>query len=85
MSGQSLEADGLVRSVLSGVDVQRGRGVVTLEAGGQAELRTLAVDTWHVHEFDDSETPVESSGQLHEGDSYVVRWTYSTSSAGQPQ
>ncbi|XP_074512353.1 supervillin-like isoform X2 [Sebastes fasciatus] len=77
VSGQSLEGDGLVHNVLSGVDVQRGHGVITLEEGRQMEMKTVAVDTWHVQEFDDSEVPVESSGQLHEGDSYVIRWTYS--------
>ncbi|XP_070778777.1 supervillin [Enoplosus armatus] len=77
VSGQSLEGDSLVHNVLAGVDVQRGHGVVTLEEGRQMELKTVAVDTWHVQEFDDSESPVESTGQLHEGDSYVVRWTYS--------
>ncbi|XP_027141350.1 supervillin isoform X3 [Larimichthys crocea] len=77
VSGQSVEGDGLVHNVLAGVDVQRGHGVITLEEGGQMELKTVAVDTWHVQEFDDSEIPVESTGQLHEGDSYVIRWTYS--------
>ncbi|XP_042360924.1 supervillin isoform X2 [Plectropomus leopardus] len=77
VSGQSLEGDGLVHNVLAGVDVQRGHGVITLEEGCQMELKTVAVDTWHVQEFDDSEIPVESTGQLHEGDSYVIRWTYS--------
>ncbi|XP_044038197.1 supervillin isoform X2 [Siniperca chuatsi] len=77
VSGQSLEGDGLVHNVLAGVDVQRGHRVITLEEGCQMELKTVAVDTWHVQEFDDSEIPVESSGQLHEGDSYVIRWTYS--------
>ncbi|XP_068574355.1 supervillin-like isoform X4 [Cebidichthys violaceus] len=76
--GQSLGGDGLVHNVLGGVDVQRGHGVITLEEGCQMELKTVAVDTWHVQEFDDSEIPVESTGQLHEGDSYVIRWTYST-------
>ncbi|XP_034567417.1 supervillin isoform X1 [Notolabrus celidotus] len=77
VSGESAKGDGLVHNVLAGVDVQRGHGVITLEEGGQMELSTVAVDTWHVQEFDDSETPVESTGQLHEGDSYVIRWTYS--------
>ncbi|XP_049416405.1 supervillin isoform X2 [Epinephelus fuscoguttatus] len=77
VSGQLLEGDGLVHNVLAGVDVQRGHGVITLEEGRQMELKTVAVDTWHVQEFDDSEIPVESTGQLHEGDSYVIRWTYS--------
>ncbi|KAK2833119.1 hypothetical protein Q5P01_017008 [Channa striata] len=76
VSGQSLNRDSLV---LGGVDVQRGYGVITLEEGGHMELKTISVDTWHVQEFDDSEVPVESTGQLHEGDSYVIRWTYSTS------
>ncbi|XP_039973219.1 supervillin isoform X2 [Xiphias gladius] len=75
-SRQSPEGDGLVHSVLGGVDVQRGHGVITLEEGRRVELKTVAVDTWHVQEFDDSEIPVESTGQLHEGDSYVIRWTY---------
>ncbi|XP_032393101.1 supervillin isoform X2 [Etheostoma spectabile] len=76
VSGQSLEGDSLVHNVLAGVDVQRGHGVITLEGGRQMELKTVAVDTWHVQEFDDSEIPVESTGQLYEGDSYVIRWTY---------
>ncbi|KAK5624274.1 hypothetical protein CRENBAI_000093 [Crenichthys baileyi] len=78
-SGGLLEADVSVRTVLAGVDVHRGRGVITLEEGHQMELITVSVDTWHVQEFDDSEIPVESTGQLHEGDSYVIRWTYSIS------
>ncbi|XP_070704176.1 supervillin [Pempheris klunzingeri] len=79
VSGESLTGDGAVHSVLAGVDVQRGHGVITLEEGREMALRTLAVDTWHVQEFDDSEIPVESTGQLHEGDSYVIRWTYDIS------
>lgn len=77
VSGQSLEGDGLVHTVLAGVNVQRGHGVIMLEEGRQMELKTVAVDTWHVQEFDDSEIPVESNGQLYEGDSYVIRWKYS--------
>lgn len=79
LSGLLLEGDSLV---LGGVDVQRGYGVITLEEGRQMELKTMSVDTWHVQEFDDSEIPMESSGQLHEGDSYVIRWTYSISRFG---
>lgn len=82
VSGQSRESDGL-HSVLAGVDVQRGYGVITLEDRGRVELQTISVDTWHVQEFDDSETPVASTGQLHEGDSYVIRWTYRISTTGQ--
>lgn len=65
------------------VDVRRGGGGATLEGGRRVELRTIAVETWHVQEFDDCEIPVESSGQLHEGDSYVIRWTYSGGAVGQ--
>ncbi|KAM4598323.1 supervillin [Polymixia lowei] len=82
VSGQGLAGDGSVHHVLGGVDVQRGRGVVTLDSGQQMELNTVAVDTWHVQEFDDSEVPVESTGQLHEGDSYVIRWTYGINPVG---
>ncbi|XP_056262421.1 supervillin isoform X3 [Pseudoliparis swirei] len=78
VSGQCLGGDGVGRNVLAGVDVQRGHGVIVLERGCQMELTTVAVDTWHIQEFDDSEIPVESTGQLHEGDSYVIRWKYST-------
>ncbi|KAM3597633.1 uncharacterized protein V6R79_007213 [Siganus canaliculatus] len=80
VSGQSVEGDNVVHSVLAGVDVQRGHGVITLEGGEKMELKTVAVETWHVQEFDDSEIPVESTGHLHEGDSYVIRWTYSMDS-----
>ncbi|KAF7225870.1 supervillin isoform X2 [Nothobranchius furzeri] len=79
VSGESIESDGSVSSVLAGVNVQRGHGVLMLDDGHQMEMKTVAVDTWHVQEFDDSEIPVESSGQLHEGDSYVIRWTFSIS------
>ncbi len=85
VSGQTLEEEASVRNVLAGVDVQRGHGVITLEDGGQMELKTISVDTWHVQEFDDSEIHIESSGQLHEGDSYVIRWTYTMSTVGQWQ
>ncbi|XP_017274885.1 supervillin isoform X2 [Kryptolebias marmoratus] len=76
-SGELSEAKSPVGAVLAGLDVRRGRGAITLEEGHPMELRTVAVDTWHVQEFDDCEVPVASSGQLHEGDSYVIRWTYS--------
>ncbi|XP_061604574.1 supervillin isoform X2 [Phyllopteryx taeniolatus] len=65
------ETASALHSTLAGMDLQRGAGLDT------QELRTRGVDTWHVHEFDDCEVPLESAGQLHEGDSYVVRWTYS--------
>lgn len=71
--------------VLGGVDVQRGHGAVMLEDGRQMELRTVSVETWHVLEFEEHELPTESSGQLHEGDSYIIRWTYTLQTQGGPQ
>uniref|UniRef100_A0A4W5QAG2 Supervillin c n=1 Tax=Hucho hucho TaxID=62062 RepID=A0A4W5QAG2_9TELE len=81
--GVALPGDGVVPTVLEGVDIQRGHGVVPLEDGRQLELSTVAVDTWHIQEFEDSEAQLESSGQLHEGDTYLVRWTYTLSPADQ--
>ncbi|KPP70012.1 hypothetical protein Z043_111190, partial [Scleropages formosus] len=69
-------------TVLEGVDVQRGHGLVRTEDGRQAELATIAVDAWHICEFDDYEIPRESIGQLHEGDTYVIRWKYSLTTVG---
>lgn len=68
--------------VLAGIDVRRGQGAVTLEDGRQMELKTVSVETRHVLEFEERELPTESSGQLHEGESYVIRWTYSLRSQG---
>ncbi|XP_061911665.1 supervillin isoform X2 [Entelurus aequoreus] len=66
-----------VKSVLEGVDVQRGHGVVRTEDRRQAELATVAVDAWHIKEYGEEEVPEESLGQLHEGDAYIIRWKYS--------
>ncbi|XP_070957625.1 supervillin-like isoform X8 [Oncorhynchus clarkii lewisi] len=81
--GVAVPGDGAVPTVLGGVDVQRGHGIVPLEDGRQVELSTVAVDTWHIQEFEDSEVQLESPGQLHEGDTYLVRWTYTLSPADQ--
>uniref|UniRef100_A0A8C7XLE9 Supervillin d n=1 Tax=Oryzias sinensis TaxID=183150 RepID=A0A8C7XLE9_9TELE len=66
-----------VKTVLEGVDVQRGHGLVRTEDGRQAELATVAVEAWHIREHGEEELPEESLGQLHEGDAYVIRWKYS--------
>ncbi|XP_061822730.1 supervillin-like isoform X2 [Nerophis lumbriciformis] len=66
-----------VKTVLEGVDVQRGHGVVRTEDRRQAELATVAVDAWHIKEYGEEEVPEESLGQLHEGDAYIIRWKYS--------
>ncbi|XP_024288829.1 supervillin isoform X6 [Oncorhynchus tshawytscha] len=81
--GVAVPGGGAVPTVLGGVDVQRGHGIVPLEDGRQVELSTVAVDTWHIQEFEDSEVQLESPGQLHEGDTYLVRWTYTLSPADQ--
>ncbi|PWA21608.1 hypothetical protein CCH79_00003016 [Gambusia affinis] len=66
-----------VRTLLEGVDVQRGYGLVKTEDGRQAELATVAVEAWHIKEHGEEELPEESVGQLHEGDAYIIRWKYS--------
>ncbi|XP_061565342.1 supervillin isoform X2 [Cololabis saira] len=66
-----------VKTVLEGVDVQRGHGVVRTEDRRQAALDTVAVEAWHIREHGEEELPEESVGQLHEGDAYIVRWKYS--------
>ncbi|XP_048869049.1 supervillin-like isoform X2 [Brienomyrus brachyistius] len=69
--------DAVPCTILEGLDVQRGYGLVRTEDGRQAQLATVAVDAWHIREFDDYEIPQESIGQLHEGDTYIIRWKYS--------
>lgn len=66
-----------VKTVLEGVNVQRGHGVVRADDGRQAELATVAVESWHIKEHGEEELPKESLGQLHEGDAYIIRWKYS--------
>ncbi|XP_056285086.1 supervillin [Pseudoliparis swirei] len=66
-----------VKTVLEGVNVQRGHGLVRADDGRQAELATVAVDAWHIKEHGEEELPPESLGQLHQGDAYIIRWKYS--------
>ncbi|XP_047232858.1 supervillin isoform X3 [Girardinichthys multiradiatus] len=66
-----------VKTVLEGVDVQRGYGLVKTEDGRQAELATVAVEAWHIKEHGEEELPEGSLGHLHEDDAYVIRWKYS--------
>lgn len=72
-----------LKTVLEGVDVQRGYGVVRTEDGRQADLATVAVDAWHIKEHSEEELPAESLGQLHEGDAYIIRWKYSITTLGE--
>ncbi|XP_047464606.1 supervillin-like isoform X2 [Mugil cephalus] len=66
-----------VKTLLEGVDVQRGHGLVRTEDGRQAELATVDVEAWHIKEHGEEELPKESLGQLHDGDAYIIRWKYS--------
>ncbi|XP_070782834.1 supervillin [Enoplosus armatus] len=66
-----------VKTVLEGVNVQRGHGLVRADDGRQAELATVAVDAWHIKEHGEEELPEGSLGQLHEADAYIIRWKYS--------
>lgn len=72
-----------MKTVLEGVNVQRGHGLVRADDGRQAELGTIAVDAWHIKEHGEEELPKESLGQLHEGDAYIIRWTYSITTLGE--
>uniref|UniRef100_A0A4W4DYZ6 HP domain-containing protein n=1 Tax=Electrophorus electricus TaxID=8005 RepID=A0A4W4DYZ6_ELEEL len=70
-----------VRTILEGVDVGRGYGLVEGAEGRNFEISTLSVDVWHILEFDYSRLPKQSIGQFHEGDTYVVKWKYMISTA----
>uniref|UniRef100_A0A671S4M3 Supervillin-like n=1 Tax=Sinocyclocheilus anshuiensis TaxID=1608454 RepID=A0A671S4M3_9TELE len=70
-----------VKTVLDGVDVGRGYGLVEGDEGRNFEISTLSVDVWHILEFDYSRLPKQSIGQFHEGDTYVVKWKCMISTA----
>ncbi|XP_053366961.1 supervillin a isoform X3 [Clarias gariepinus] len=70
-----------IRSVLDGMDVGRGYGIMKGDDGRNFEISTLSVDVWHIMEFDYSRLPKQSIGQFHEGDTYVVKWKYMVSTA----
>ncbi|XP_030649796.1 supervillin [Chanos chanos] len=80
-AGQGVANSGSI--TLEGVDVQRGRDLVTLSDGRQAELSTVAVETWQVGENGEHEIPPNSLGHFHEHDTYVVRWTYRLNALGE--
>uniref|UniRef100_A0A2K6EFF9 Supervillin n=1 Tax=Propithecus coquereli TaxID=379532 RepID=A0A2K6EFF9_PROCO len=68
-------------TVLDGVNVGRGYGLVEGPDGRQFEISSVSVDVWHILEFDYSRLPKQSTGQFHEGDAYVVKWKYVVSTA----
>lgn len=71
-----------VCTILDGFNVGRGYGLVEAEEWRSYEISTLAVEVWHILEFDYSRLPRQSIGQFHEGDTYVVKWKYMVSTAG---
>ncbi|XP_026772120.3 supervillin isoform X2 [Pangasianodon hypophthalmus] len=68
--------------ILHGVDMQRGRDLVTLVDGQQAELSTVSVESWHTGMGEDCRVASESMGQLHEDNTYAIRWMYRLSVTG---
>ncbi|KAM7370174.1 hypothetical protein PAMP_011448 [Pampus punctatissimus] len=70
-----------VCTTLDGFNVGRGYGLVEGEEWRNYEVSTLAVEVWHILEFDYSRLPQQSIGQFHEGDTYVVKWKYMVSTA----
>lgn len=71
-----------VGTKLDGFNVGRGYGLVEAEEWRNYEISTLAVEVWHILEFDYSRLPRQSIGQFHEGDTYVMKWKYMVSAAG---
>ncbi|XP_076003649.1 supervillin-like [Genypterus blacodes] len=71
-----------ISTILDGVNVGRGYGPVESEDHMRSqEVSTVAVDVWHILEFDYSRLPRQSIGQFHEGDAYVVKWKYMVSTS----
>uniref|UniRef100_A0A3Q3DXG3 Supervillin a n=1 Tax=Hippocampus comes TaxID=109280 RepID=A0A3Q3DXG3_HIPCM len=70
-----------VCTVVDGLNVGRGYGLVEVDDWRCYEISTLAVEVWHILEFDYSRLPRQSIGQFHEGDTYVVKWKYMVSTA----
>ncbi|XP_069845476.1 supervillin-like isoform X4 [Dipodomys merriami] len=68
-------------TILDGVNVGRGYGLVEGEDRRQFEIASVSVDVWHILEFDYSRLPRQSIGQFHEGDAYVVKWKFMVSTA----
>ncbi|XP_063525792.1 supervillin isoform X19 [Pongo pygmaeus] len=72
-------------TILDGVNVGRGYGLVEGHDRRQFEITSVSVDVWHILEFDYSRLPKQSIGQFHEGDAYVVKWKFMVSTAGSRQ
>ncbi|XP_077365026.1 supervillin a isoform X3 [Festucalex cinctus] len=70
-----------VCTLVDGLNVGRGYGLVEVDDWRCYEISTLAVEVWHILEFDYSRLPRQSIGQFHEGDTYVVKWKFMVSTA----
>ncbi|XP_077410617.1 supervillin a isoform X4 [Vanacampus margaritifer] len=70
-----------VCTLVDGLSVGRGYGLVEVDDWRCYEISTLAVEVWHILEFDYSRLPRQSIGQFHEGDTYVVKWKFMVSTA----
>ncbi|XP_071823149.1 uncharacterized protein [Apostichopus japonicus] len=84
-----------VNVILEGTNVGRGTGLDVMPCNNNYnteyfdkverrgnKITTLSVMVWHVLEYTHSIVPEECLGQLHEGDTYVVRWQYRIEAAG---
>ncbi|XP_072507985.1 supervillin isoform X22 [Notamacropus eugenii] len=70
-----------VGTILDGVNIGRGYGLIEGDDRRQFEIASVSVDVWHILEFDYSRLPKQSIGQFHEGDTYVVKWKYMVSTS----
>ncbi|KAM9775320.1 supervillin a isoform X1 [Syngnathus typhle] len=70
-----------VCTVVDGLNVGRGYGLVEVDDWRCYEISTIGVEVWHILEFDYSRLPRQSIGQFHEGDTYVVKWKFMVSTA----
>lgn len=68
--------------ILHGVDMQRGRDLVTFGDGQQANLSTVSLESWHIGMGEYCRVASESIGQFQEDNTYAVRWTYHLSATG---
>lgn len=48
----------------------------------EVDILTQGIDIWHVMEFDHYLLDESSQGQLHDGDTYVIRWHYIIAQTG---
>jgi len=60
-----------------------GREEVQAGIRRRYEIATHGIDVWHVLEYEHYKLPAPSHGQFHAGDTYVIRWNYSTLQTGE--